>query len=174
MLPVLGLPAPSSPSHLPHLHLQSLPCCQSTVLKFIRAVTAGYRVPGKITLDWLPSLLLLLWHAEKMLIGPNPFDTKGETACSRHKDSCHPFSRGTGWILPVHFCLPKRSWPGTFKFDRTQTGITPALWQAAEAMPPSCWWVHKDKFFFSKDKSGILFSGGLWCGSGKISVRALQ
>lgn len=129
---VLVLPAPSSPSHLPHLHLQSPPCCQSTVPKFIRAVAAaGCCVPGKIILDWLPSLLLLLWHADKMLIGPNVFDTKGETACSRHGASCHPFSRGTGWSLPVNFCLLKGSRPGTFRFDGTRTRITPALWQAA-------------------------------------------
>lgn len=103
MLSFLGLPAPSSLPRLPHLHLRS-PCCQSIVSKIIRAVAAaGRHMPGKIILDWLPSLLLLLWHADKMLIGLNAFDTKGETACSRHGASCHPFSRATGWILPVLF-----------------------------------------------------------------------
>lgn len=42
-------------------------------------VAAGFCVPGKIILDWLPGLLLLLWHEDKMLIGLNVFDTKGET-----------------------------------------------------------------------------------------------
>lgn len=85
-VPALDLPAPFFPSPLPLLCLQPLPCCQSAVPAFVRAVAAaGCRVPGKIILDWLPSLLLLLWHADKMLIGPNAFDTKGETACSRHR-----------------------------------------------------------------------------------------
>lgn len=107
--PAFNLMFPAPLFHLPHLHLQSLPCCQSTVPKFIRAVAAGYCMPGKIILDWLPSLLLLPWHADKMLIGLNVLDTKGETACSRHGASCHPFSRGTGSILSVLFCLLKRS-----------------------------------------------------------------
>lgn len=97
------------PLLLPHLHPQSLPSCQSAVLESMGVVAAGFPVPGKIILDWLPSLLLLLWRGDKMLMGPNVFDTKGETACSRHGASCHPFSSCTGWILPVQFCLLKRT-----------------------------------------------------------------
>lgn len=172
MLPVLGLPAPSSPSHLPHLHLQSLSCCQSTVPKFIRAVAAGYCVPGKIILDWLPSLLLLLWHADKMLIGPNAFDTRGETACSRHRASCHPFHRGTGWILP--FACWRGADQGLLDLTEPRTGLhLPCGKQLKQCHLLADGYTKRNSAFLRT--SGILlFAGGLWHRIGEISVRASQ
>lgn len=142
------------PLFLPHLHLQSLPSCQPAVPKLMGVVAAGLCVPGKIIFDWLPGLLLLLWHAEKMLMGPNVFDTEGETASSRHGAFCHPFSSCTGWSLPVQFCLLKRTWPGAFRFDRSQGLKLPCGKKLKQCHLLADGYTKRE--LFCKDKFGIL------------------